>query len=298
MSVLRDVLLKDGYGNSVIPLVTPKADEPYNTAVGAFMDAFDAKAASLLMTNTSAAAPSGSGTTASTAHDLLKLTVAALGYDELNRIWSARTKTITTRNSVSRTITLTTTVTSSSFEDYYMLLAGKTGSMGTANALVVVGLCEDTLCAGAIIGAAQAGNRFPAMKELFDIAKIALNGGDTSGESVTNALGAAVCVVPRYPALYDARELETLFTQAASTVASQASVTKVLTAITALDYLKDLDELITMTEDDVAVGGSGAVFQTGDIVSYRDLLYAMMLPSSNMAAHALAHNVGNIILGQ
>lgn len=294
MSVYRNVSLKDGGGNTVIPSLTAKADASYSASINAFMTAFNAKASSLLMSNTTAALPSGSGTTNSNAHDLLKLVVAAAGYDRLNPIWSAKSKTIHTKNPVSRAISLETTVTSYSFEDYYTLLAGKTGSMGTAQALVILGMCEGELLAGAVIGAS--GGRFTAMKQLFDIAKLALNGQDVTAQQVTDATGAAICVLPRIPTLWDGRELETLFTQNPTTQSGQASVTKVLTAITALDYIKDLDETFTFTADEISVGGSGGVFQEGDIVSYRDALYAMMLPSSNMAAHAVANNVGKMIL--
>ena len=62
-----------------------------------------------------------------------------------------------------------------------------------------------------------------------------------------------------------------------------------------LDYIKDIHETIEFVDSDI-IGGSGAVFETGDIITYEDALFAMMLPSSNMAAQAVARSVGEKIL--
>lgn len=294
--IYKNTQIVDGAGNIITPSLTAKADVTYNAAITAFMSAFDAKATSLLMSDTYSTNPSGSGSNHSTAHDLLKATVAAAGHEAFNRIWSAKTKTIYTQNPVSRQINLTSTVSSSAFENYYTLLAGKTGSLGGMKALVAIGMCEGETLAGSVIGASSDGGRFSAMKQLFDIARLALNGQDVTSQQVTDANGAAVCVLPKNPALWDGRELNTLFTQNANTQYGMASVTKVITALTALDYIKDLDATLTIPAEAISVGGSGAVFQEGDIVSYRDVLYAMMLPSSNMGAHALGYDIGRIIL--
>lgn len=297
MAIYKDVELKDGIGNTIFPAIGESSSATYSEAVSAFMRKFADKASSLLMSSTSSSSPSGVSGANSTAHDLLKLTVASTQYDQLNHVWSAKSKTIQTKNSVPRTINLETTVTSSDFENYYTLIAGKTGTLGSANALVVVGLCEGELLAGAVIGANSANARFTAMKELFDIAKKALNGQDVSGDSVVNAQSASVCVVPKIPSLYDCRELDVLFNQNQNSVLGMASVTKVLSAITALDYIDDLDKTITFVAQDI-VSGSGQFFSAGDIITYRDALYCMMLPSSNSAAQAVASNVGKIIIAR
>lgn len=74
-----------------------------------------------------------------------------------------------------------------------------------------------------------------------------------------------------------------------------ASNTKVLTAITALDYISDLDEELTIKASDIQPG-TGPIFAGGERMTYRDALYAMMLPSSNTCAYAIARAVGNKLL--
>lgn len=74
-----------------------------------------------------------------------------------------------------------------------------------------------------------------------------------------------------------------------------ASNTKVLTAITALDYIDNLDEWITIKASDIQ-SGSGPVFKGGERMTMRDALYALMLPSSNTCAYAIARVIGNKLL--
>ncbi len=68
-----------------------------------------------------------------------------------------------------------------------------------------------------------------------------------------------------------------------------ASITKLLTALTAMDYL-ELDETITVGQEVYAViaGSSLADLQPGERLTFYDLLYAMMLPSGNDAANVIA----------
>ena len=297
MSVLSNVRLKDGAGNTVLPVTELPIEVTDAECISAFMAKVNAKATSLKMTNSTFVRPAGDGQNSTTAHDLLKLIIGCVKYTDLMNIWSTKSKTLTINNGT-KTVSLSTTVTSNSFEDYYTLLGGKTGSLGApAEALVILGICEGEVLAGAIMGATSGANRFVAMKELFDIAKLALNGQSTSGESLSVAQAGAICKVPLIPSVYDSNELDTLFTQADTTVLNPASVSKVITAITALDYIEDLDEQVQIVQGDM-IGGSGSVFDVDDIVTYRDLLYAMMLPSSNQSAQAIARLVGKTIIAK
>ncbi|MCD7951257.1 MAG: serine hydrolase [Erysipelotrichaceae bacterium] len=75
-----------------------------------------------------------------------------------------------------------------------------------------------------------------------------------------------------------------------------ASITKILTTIVAIEELEendtDLDDTITMVEEDFAglyaAGASTAYLEIGEKVSYRDLLYGVLLPSGADACQALA----------
>ena len=68
---------------------------------------------------------------------------------------------------------------------------------------------------------------------------------------------------------------------------SMASTTKIMTALTALDYYKSEDIL---TVKRIGVEGSGLGLYAGEQFRFTDLLYAMLLPSANDAAQAIADN--------
>lgn len=75
------------------------------------------------------------------------------------------------------------------------------------------------------------------------------------------------------------------------------SLTKIATAIVALDWSRveghKFDQAVTISAAALAVGGANPVgFQAGDQVSLRDLLYAALLQSDNVAAEALAISIG------
>lgn len=68
---------------------------------------------------------------------------------------------------------------------------------------------------------------------------------------------------------------------------SPASTTKIMTALTALDYYK-LSDILTIKRS--FVEGSGLQLVKGEKFTFQSLLYAMMLPSANDAAYAIADN--------
>jgi len=68
---------------------------------------------------------------------------------------------------------------------------------------------------------------------------------------------------------------------------SMASTTKIMTALVALDYYKVDEVLIVKTEN---VEGVNVGFKIGEKLFFKDILYAMLLPSGNDAALAIAQN--------
>ncbi len=74
-----------------------------------------------------------------------------------------------------------------------------------------------------------------------------------------------------------------------------ASLTKIMTASVALDLIKDLDEKVILTANDfkglIEQNASVAGFVIGEEVTYRDLLYGLILPSGADAALALANHL-------
>ncbi|MBI2614044.1 MAG: D-alanyl-D-alanine carboxypeptidase [Candidatus Levybacteria bacterium] len=78
-----------------------------------------------------------------------------------------------------------------------------------------------------------------------------------------------------------------LFSKNPNLLFSMASTTKIMTALVALDYYKMDDVLIIKTEN---VEGVNIGFKVGEKLNFVDVLYAMLLPSGNDAALALAKN--------
>jgi len=77
-----------------------------------------------------------------------------------------------------------------------------------------------------------------------------------------------------------------LFAKNPKLLFSMASTTKIMTALVAMDYYK-LDDILTVKT--TGVGGI-TMFKEGQRILFKDLLFAMLLPSSNDAALTLAQN--------
>lgn len=95
--------------------------------------------------------------------------------------------------------------------------------------------------------------------------------------------------------LYNAKEDKVMYEKASTDKVSIASLTKITTAIVALENIKDLDKKVTLTNADfeglAEANASVAGFRVGQKVTYRDLLYGLMLPSGADAAQALTRNI-------
>lgn len=78
-----------------------------------------------------------------------------------------------------------------------------------------------------------------------------------------------------------------------------ASLTKIMTAIVALENIEDLGDIVPVDIEVyramIAKNSSMAGFYGKEQVSYRDLLYGTMLPSGGEAANSLAIHVGGSI---
>jgi serine-type D-Ala-D-Ala carboxypeptidase (penicillin-binding protein 5/6) len=78
-----------------------------------------------------------------------------------------------------------------------------------------------------------------------------------------------------------------LFSKNPNLLFSMASTTKIMTALVALDYYK-MNDMLTIRKDKVE--GVNVGFKIGEKLFFKDVLYAMLLPSGNDAALAIAQN--------
>jgi serine-type D-Ala-D-Ala carboxypeptidase (penicillin-binding protein 5/6) len=76
------------------------------------------------------------------------------------------------------------------------------------------------------------------------------------------------------------------------------SLTKIATASVVLDWAEqksgDLNQMVTIPQEAFAgIVENNIGFQPGDSITWRDLLYAALVQSDNIAAYTLAHQVGS-----
>ena len=95
----------------------------------------------------------------------------------------------------------------------------------------------------------------------------------------------------KYLEIYDLTDNKILYEIDSNKEVPIASLTKIATIITAIENIEDVDEEVVITQeiintldDDVSIAG----LKVGDRVTYRDLLYASMVPSGADAVHAIA----------
>ncbi len=92
--------------------------------------------------------------------------------------------------------------------------------------------------------------------------------------------------------LFNIDTKEVLFSQNANNRLFPASTTKIMTAYLALKY-GNLNDYVTISKTavDVPSDSSTAHLQVGDVLTLEDLLYALMLPSGNDSAVAIAEHI-------
>ncbi len=93
--------------------------------------------------------------------------------------------------------------------------------------------------------------------------------------------------------LMDVASGRVLYAKDAHTPRPPASLTKVMTALLALEA-GGLDDVVEISERAASVGGSSIWLESGEAQTMRDLLYGLMLRSGNDCAEAIAeHLAGN-----
>ncbi|MCM1053784.1 MAG: D-alanyl-D-alanine carboxypeptidase [Ruminococcus sp.] len=98
--------------------------------------------------------------------------------------------------------------------------------------------------------------------------------------------------------VYDITDDIIIYEKNSEVETSIASLTKILTVMTALNNISDINENITITSEmlnNIYWDASVAGLKIGDTVTYLDLMYATILPSGADAAQVLAINTGGSI---
>lgn len=112
---------------------------------------------------------------------------------------------------------------------------------------------------------------------------------------VKNVLALELDIYSNNAILYNMKENNIVYEKNSHEKVSIASLTKIMTSIVALENIKNLDDSVTLTTEDfkglIEANAAQAGFRVGEVVTYRDLLYGLMLPSGADAAQALTRNI-------
>lgn len=154
-------------------------------------------------------------------------------------------------------------------------------------------------------------NTTPSKEELTELYKeytnkiIELGGSTNIGSDINYGIDvccSASCAfkVPSFNAKsLKYQTLTPIYSKNKSDVIPPASTTKILTSMVLLDYIPDLNKKVKITQaelDQIPSGFYANDLLVNETITYSDLLYAMLLPSSNAACVIIARNVGEIIL--
>ena len=111
---------------------------------------------------------------------------------------------------------------------------------------------------------------------------IAVSNAFASAESLTSANGMCVMESTTGRVLYSKNENKQM---------PMASTTKIMTAITAIENCKNLDEEFEISPKAVGISGTSIYLRKGETMSMRDLLYGLMLVSGNDTSVAIGEKI-------
>ena len=91
--------------------------------------------------------------------------------------------------------------------------------------------------------------------------------------------------------LIEANSGEALYEKNAEEKTYPASITKIMTALIAIEN-GNLDKMVKISQNAAGVEGSSIYLEKGELISLRDLVYGLMLRSGNDAAIAISEEIG------
>ncbi len=107
---------------------------------------------------------------------------------------------------------------------------------------------------------------------------------------------ASVSVSARNAVLIEQNSGRVLFEKNAHEVRRIASITKIMTAILAIES-GEMNDMVTVSDRAIRAEGSSIYLKAGEKIKLEDLVYGLMLRSGNDAAVAIAEHVGGSLEG-
>lgn len=287
---------------------TPHTDEE---CVDAFVAEMNKYTSRFGMSNTNFINPSGMDVNGhySCAKDMARMTMCCTAYAKLMEFWGQTSYSVPVGGPNARTISGISTYKGTDMPtvgDYYHIFGGKSGTWIVSSSNHIENLClvckskvDDAWLVGCILyntynpTAGVHSNRGVPFKEMLDWLEDFRQDPDTAAQTVQAQYCSAWVMPPHSPTAYADMDLE-MVGKSSTTQAKPCSATKLMTAMVALDHLS-LDEIITIKSGDIK-SGSGDTFYEGDTILFGDAILAMLLPSSNTLATAIARVAGEKIL--
>jgi D-alanyl-D-alanine carboxypeptidase len=278
--------------------------------LAAFVKEMNKYADRLGMSETHFVNPSGMNESShySCAKDLARMTMFCTKYKKLMEFWGQTSYSVFVDGPNARTISGYSSYTGDNMttvENCYHIIGGKSGTWIVDSSNHIENLClvckskvDDVWLVGCILynannpTAGTKDNRGVPFKQMLDW----LEDYRQDSATETQAVQASYCsawVIPQNGLAYYEKDLE-MVGKNSTTRAIPASCTKLMTAMVALDYIS-INETIIIKSGDIKPG-SGDTYYVGDTITFGDAIFAMLLPSSNTLAMAIARTVGAVLL--
>ncbi|MBR5289500.1 MAG: DUF4886 domain-containing protein, partial [Erysipelotrichaceae bacterium] len=260
----------------------------------AFVAYMNKKAQQLGMVNTTFVDPAGIGNF-TTAEDIFKLMLHAQNYEGLTDYWGKSSYTVALGGPKARNKTVQATYFKYDLDDYYEILGGKTGTLAPYNArnlaiYLAIPDSTDKLLVVMLSAVGTDGNAQDRYKTVRAIADYVLSGSNEEFDATCkSAIAARVKADGSYEILYQKNTLEKLV---------PASISKVMTALCALDLLEDKTAVLTYKQSDIDRIGTYYTndFYVDDTISFEEAIPALILPSSNITAAMIGRSAGTELL--
>ena len=306
--VLRDHgLAKERDPWELLPVYAPGGEkaaveghQPSSPGRDAFLARMKARADELGMVETRLVNPSGlTKDSRSSANDLLRLGLAFADHPVLARIWGATNHVVKIDGPNARRVNVTHNYLAlknfGAFTASYPFLGGKGGSLAYPDLRIRAHVIVTEVCGEryviSIMGMAFEDD--PCVLDLEICARIA---AERNGKRPPAAPALEALLTKGGGYAYSSLDRTRRYASPnADRSQVPASTTKIMTALCTVETVKDLSQKLTVRFDDLR-GGSGIECHSGDVLTYEEALYALLLSSSNTLAEALAASVGAILL--
>ena len=252
-----------------------------------FIRGMNCKSRCLKMKNSRFVNASGAtGSSFSTAHDLTLLCKTAIKFDAILDMWQTNTKTIKIKGPNQRDVEVKNLVFERATKGMKkFLIGGKSGSWGSINRSHVFYVNVD----GEYFIISIMSNDIVSFEKIYVIASELIQSisiheyGYYTKNLIKCGGGFSVVNCKTNIAILQHEQNRKMI---------PASVTKVLTAICALESKVPLETVVKVSAFDI-LGGSGSNYYPNDELSLSDALYAMMMESSNTLANSIARTIGS-----